>query len=173
MQMNGKGFSCGLCAAVALVCASLAFAEEVAPADHLKAKLLAVGESQRYYWAWTYPWLNHGGWTGDMRNVVEKDGAFLPKPLDEVKLECGYQKCAGGRRAVLNYADLASLVGTWHSDRYYKVNRAGMTAAIKKQWREFGGVMVFSWHMDVSPSCCDRRGSQLRVREHMGRRMGH
>ena len=25
--MNGKGFSCGLCAAVALVCASLAFAE--------------------------------------------------------------------------------------------------------------------------------------------------
>ena len=30
--MNGKGFSCGLCAAVALVCASLAFAEEVAPA---------------------------------------------------------------------------------------------------------------------------------------------
>lgn len=152
MQMNGKGFSCGLCAAVALVCASLAFAEEVAPADHLKAKLLAVGESPRYYWAWTYPWLNHGGWNGDMRNVVEKDGVFLPKPLDEVKLECEYQKCAGGRRAVLNYADLASLVGTWHSDRYYKVNRAGMTATIKKQWHDFGGVMVFNWHMD-HPYC--------------------
>ena len=131
--------------ALAAACAA---AGDGSVAEQLKAKLQAVGESPRYYWAWTYPWLNHGGWTGDMRNVVEKDGAFLPKPLDQVKLECGYQKCTDGRRAVLNYADLASLVGTWYSDRYYKVNRAGMTAAIKKQWREFGGVMVFNWHMD-------------------------
>lgn len=137
---------------VVSLAAACADAGDGSVAEQLKAKLVAVGESQRYCWAWTYPWLNHGGWTGDMRNVVEKDGAFLPKPLDEVKLECGYQKCAGGRRAVLNYADLASLVGTWHSDRYYKVNRAGMTAAIKKQWREFGGVMVFNWHID-HPYC--------------------
>ena len=132
--------------------AACAAAGDGAVADQLKAKLLAVGDSPQYYWAWTYPWLNHGGWTGDMRNVVEKDGVFLPKPLDEVKLKCEYQKCANGRRAVLNYADLASLVGTWHSDRYYKVNRAGMTAVIRKQWREFGGVMVFNWHMD-HPYC--------------------
>ena len=118
----------------------------------VKANLLKVGESNRYYWAWTYPWLNHGGWNGDMRNVVKKDGIFYPKPLDQVTLKCAYQKYSEGRRAVVNYADLASLVGTWHSDRYYKVNRAGMTAVVKKQWREFGGIMVFGWHMD-QPYC--------------------
>ena len=116
------------------------------------AKLKAVAASPNYYWAWTYPWLDHGNWAGDTRLVVEKDGKFLPKPMDEVKLSCGLQKFTGGRRAVVNYADLASLVGTWHSDRYYRVNRAGMTAAIKRQWKEFGGVMVFNWHMD-QPYC--------------------
>ena len=152
MQMRRKGFIGGLCAAGALVCVGLALAAEGAPADQLKTRLLAVGESNSYYWAWTYPWLNHDAWDGDKRNVVESDGVFSPKPLAEVKLECSYQKCADGKSAVINYADLASLVGTWHSDRYYKVNRAGMTAAVKKQWAEFGGVMVFNWHMD-HPYC--------------------
>ena len=137
-----------------------AFAADVAPADQpkatpaeqLKAKLLKVGDSPNYYWAWTHSWRDPWKGGGDMRNVVENDGAFSPKPPDEVKLECGYQKLSGGRRAVLNYAELGSLVGTWNTDRYYEVNRAGMTAVVKKQWAEFGGVMVFSWHMD-NPYC--------------------
>ena len=72
-----------LIAAIVFVftCVNLAFAAEGTPADQLKVKLLAVGDSPNYYWAWTYPWLNHGGWTGDMRNVVEKDGVFLPKQM--------------------------------------------------------------------------------------------
>ena len=123
-----------------------------ANADWVLADLRAVANSPNYYWAWTYEWLNHAGVTGDMRNVVEKDGVFVPKPLSEVELVCDIQKRTGGRTAVLNYADLASLVGTWHPERYYKVNRAGMTAAVKKQWAEFRGVMVFNWHMD-HPYC--------------------
>ena len=64
--------------------AACAAAGDGSVAEQLKAKLVAVGESQRYYWAWTYPWLNHGGWAGDMRNVVEKDGVFLPNPAETV-----------------------------------------------------------------------------------------
>ena len=82
----------------AFTCVNLAFAAEGTPADQLKAKMLAVGDSPNYYWAWTHPWLDHGGWTGDMRNVVKTGREFLPKPLDEVKLECEYQKCADGRQ---------------------------------------------------------------------------
>lgn len=121
-------------------------------AARLKARLLEIGKSPRYCWAWTYPWIDHKDWSGDMRFVVESDGAFMPKPLEEVSLECEYQTYSGGQRALLNYADLASIAGTWHSDRYYAVNRAGLAAAAKKQWREFGGVMVFGWHMD-HPYC--------------------
>ena len=82
---------------VVSLAAACAVAGDGSVAEQLKAKLLAVGESQRYYWAWTYPWLDHSGWTGDMRNVVKTGREFLPKPLDEVKLECEYQKCADGR----------------------------------------------------------------------------
>ena len=120
--------------------------------DWVLSDLRKVADSPNYYWAWTYEWLNHAGVAGDMRNVVEKNGAFTPKPLSEIKLVCDIQKRTGGRTAVLNYADLASLVGTWHPERYYKVNRAGMTAAARKQWSEFRGVMVFNWHMD-HPYC--------------------
>lgn len=109
----------------------------------------SVAASPNYYWAWTYPWLDHGGWLGDGRFVREKDGRYLPKSLDEVNLTCDYvSRYTGGRRALINYADLASVVGTWHSPRYYAVNRAGLTAAIQKQWQAFGAIMVFNWHMD-------------------------
>ena len=64
--------------------AACALAGDGSVAEQLKAKLVAVGESPRCYWAWTYPWLNHGGWAGDMRNVVEKDGVFLPNPAETV-----------------------------------------------------------------------------------------
>ena len=120
--------------------------------DWVLSDLRNVANSPNYYWAWTYEWLNHSGVKGDMRHVVERDGVFLPKPISEVELVCDVQKRTGGRTAVLNYADLASLVGTWHPERYYKVNRAGMTAAIRKQWAQFRGVMVFNWHMD-HPYC--------------------
>lgn len=111
-------------------------------------KLKAVAASPNYYWAWTYPWLDHGKRTGDMRNVVEENGRFRPKPLADVKLSCDYMKFADGRRTLINYADLASVVGTWHSPRYYAVNRAGLTAAIQKQWAAFGAITVFNWHID-------------------------
>ena len=87
-----------------------AVAANAADADAVKARLLSVADSPRYYWAWTYPWLNHGGWMGDMRNVVEKDGDFMPKQIDEVRLECEYQKCADGRSVVTTGVDSDQLV---------------------------------------------------------------
>ena len=120
--------------------------------DDVLARLGEVAASPNYYWAWTYPWLDIKMDHGDMRYVVERDGRFFPKPTDEVRLESIYQKYASGRRALITYADLASLVGTWHPERCYLVNRAGLTAAIKRQWKEFGGLQVFNWHMD-QPYC--------------------
>ena len=148
--MKNRSFLC-LTAALVLGCAVVADAQ-VSNREAVFARLRQVAESSSYYWAWTYPWLDHGNWRGDRRFTVEKDGKVLPMPTDEVKLACSYQQYAQGRRAVINYADLASLVGTWHVDDYYRINRAGMTAAIKRQWKEFGGIMVFNWHMD-QPYC--------------------
>ena len=122
------------------------------PASLLLDKLKAVANSPRYYWAWTHtlvdPWLQQG----DARHAVAKDGGYVPKALSDVELKFDYGKYSGGRRTVINYSDLAAIAGTWHSPEYYAANRASLTAAIKKQWREFGGIVVFSWHMD-HPYC--------------------
>ena len=71
-------------AIVVSLAAACAVARDGSVAEQLKTRLMSVGDSPQYYWAWTYPWLNHGGWIGDMRNVVEKDGVFLPNPAETV-----------------------------------------------------------------------------------------
>lgn len=147
--MIGRGdFLRGACAAAA----AYGLPARASSREDVLARLEQVAASPNYYWAWTYPWLDIHKTKGDMQHVVEKDGRFFPKPTDDVRLECVYQKYTSGRRALINYADLASLVGTWHPERSYQINRAGLTAAIKRQWKEFGGIQVFNWHMD-QPYC--------------------
>ena len=136
----------------ALAVASAAFAGPDSNAAKTFEKLKAVAESPYYYWAWTHTWLDPWPWHGDMRYAVKKGNGFVPKPTADVQLSVGYQKYADGKRAVINYSDLATVTGTWHSPKYYAANRATLTAAIKRQWQEFGGIMVFSWHMD-QPYC--------------------
>ena len=141
---------CVVLATVSLVC----LAEGArSPKDAVMARLREVAKSKSYYWAWTHPWLEVWGKNGDATFAVKgPDGTLQPKKTSEVRLVSDCQKYAGGKRPLIAYSDLAALVGTWHSDRYYAANRATMTAAIRRYWRELGGVMVFSWHMD-QPYC--------------------
>ena len=125
---------------------------DASPAQKVFERLREVAASPNYYWAWTGTWLRDWDPAGDPRLVVDMGGSFAPKPTKDVILSCSYQNYSNGRRAVINYADLCSITGTWHDDRYYRINRAGLTAAVKRQWQEFGGIMVFSWHMD-HPYC--------------------
>jgi hypothetical protein len=118
----------------------------------VREKLMSVAESPNYYWAWTHAWVDPWEKNGPVKFAVRKCGGFVPKPASEVELSSVYQKYSDGRRAVVNYSDLFAITGTWFPPDYYKANRASLTAAIKKQWQEFGGIMVFSWHMD-HPYC--------------------
>lgn len=121
-------------------------------AGRVMAKLRSVSESNSCYWSWTHAWVNPWLLHGDVSHAVEKDGGFAPKPTGDVVLKSEYQKYADGRRAVISYSELAAVAGTWYPPRHYAANRASLTAAIKKQWHDFGGLMVFSWHMD-HPYC--------------------
>lgn len=128
-------------------------AETQTPRGRLLQRLGEVAESKSFYWAWTHPWLDVWKANGDASHAVKAaDGRYAPKPTDEVRLMCGCQKYSDGKRPLVAYTDMAALVGTWHSPRYYDVNRASMTAAIRRYWRELGGITVFTWHMD-HPYC--------------------
>ena len=121
-------------------------------AERVLARLKEVADSPNYYWAWTHPWMNAWERKGDARFAVKTEKGFEPLPTDKVKLACGYSKYADGRLVAIGYSDLAAVAGTWHSQQYYAANRATLTAAIKRHWREYGGITVFSWHMD-QPYC--------------------
>ena len=89
---------------------------------------------------------------GDRRFAVKKGEGFAPLPTADVRLDCAYTQYTDGRRVLLAYSDLAAVTGTWHAPAYYAANRATLTAAIRRFWKECGGVTVFSWHMD-HPYC--------------------
>ena len=121
-------------------------------AERVLARLREVADSPNYYWAWTHPWMDAWDRKGDARFAVKTEKGFEPLPADKVKLACGYSKYADGRFVAIGYSDLAAVAGTWHSQQFYAANRATLTAAIKRHWREYGGITVFSWHMD-QPYC--------------------
>jgi len=61
---------------------SLAFAVVTlradSPARELRQRLLEVGRSDSFYWAWTDAWLDRcGAKNGDRRHVDFVDGAFI------------------------------------------------------------------------------------------------
>lgn len=121
-------------------------------AGRVLAKLKAVANSKSYYWAWTHPWMDPWPMAGDRRFAVKKGEGFAPLPTADVRLDCAYTQYTDGRRVLLAYSDLAAVTGTWHAPAYYAANRATLTAAIRRFWKECGGVTVFSWHMD-HPYC--------------------
>ena len=109
--------------------------------------LRAKAASDSFYFAWTHVWMTPWPAKGDQRHVIETDGKVLPKPIDEIELKEDIAEKIGVAPK-LYYSDLAGIAGTWHSDRYYEVNRAGFGAVIRKAWKDYRGVCVFSWHMD-------------------------
>ena len=121
-------------------------------AGRVLAKLKTVANSKSYYWAWTHPWMDPWPMAGDRRFAVKKGEGFAPLPTADVRLDCAYTQYTDGRRVLLAYSDLAAVTGTWHAPAYYAANRATLTAAIRRFWKECGGVTVFSWHMD-HPYC--------------------
>ena len=124
------------------------------PADRCLAHLREVAESKSFYWAWTYPWFAHNEFNGDARFAVERDGAILPKHLEETRLETpAWREEAKleqrfGILPKFYYQDLCYVTGSWRSSQFYARNRATLTSVIRKAWKDYGAVCVFSWHMD-------------------------
>lgn len=144
MTLRLKG---GRAAAVAAV-AFASLSGLASPREDVLAKLRRTAASPNYYWAWTHAWLDVDPNRGDRTHVVEKDGRILPRPTSDVALVSACQRYSGGLRPVINYSDLCAVSGIWQRDVYYRVNRAGLTASVKRHWKELGGLQVFSWHMD-------------------------
>ena len=124
------------------------------PAAKLHRHLQEVAASPSFYWGWTYPWFSHRDPKGDLSNAVAVNGTFEPKPLAETTLAAPAwreeEKLAKkyGIQPALYYLDLSFVTGTWRKPEFYAACRASMTAVIRKAWKDYGAICVFSWHMD-------------------------
>ena len=125
------------------------------PAVKLFRHLQEVAASPSFYWGWTYPWFSHRDPQGDTSNAIRRDdGTFVPKPLDETKLEAPAwreeEKLAKkyGIQPTLYYLDLRFVTGTRQKPEFYAACRASMTSVIRKAWKDLGAICVLCWHMD-------------------------
>ncbi|MBQ0033556.1 MAG: hypothetical protein KBT68_12280 [bacterium] len=138
--------------AMAAVCLSVGAGT---PAQDLKERLLKVGASKSFYWAWTDPWLDRcGAPEGDMRYAdVTKDG-YRPKALKDTVLQ-NRDWAALGAVPRIAYTGFEAVAGG-KPGKYHQVNRAALAAVVRKAWQDHGGITVFTWHLG-SP-CVSRRG---------------
>ena len=140
------------CAIVASLLAGNAAAET--RAEKLERHLQKITEAREFYWAWTYPWFNHWTKDGDHGNAVVQDGKLVPKAFAETSIETPLWRDEGKlskRHAIqpqVAYFDLGYITGTWNRKEFYIANRASMTAVIRKAWKEYHAIPLFSWHMD-------------------------
>ena len=120
------------------------------------SRLGKAAESSSFYWAWTNEYLDIWKSKGDRSCAMRgEDGSWRPLPYDSVRLEADVLKHTDGRRALVNYWELFSIAGTWWPDEYYAVNRATVSAQVRKLWRDHHALPVFTWHID-NPCCTNR-----------------
>ncbi len=117
------------------------------PAAELFRDLKAMTDSPAFEFVWTHAWMNPWAGDGDKRFVTNVNGRIVAKPLSEIRLTNRICEETGVAPR-LYYSDLAGIVGSWHRDEYYDINRKGFAQVIRKAWRDYRGVCVFSWHMD-------------------------
>lgn len=132
---------------IAVALAGCNFFEGKTPAQTALDDLKAIAASPNFEFAWTHVWMSPWPMYGDETNMIDVKGKPQPKPLGDTVLKNHIAEAIGvGPR--IYYSDLAGIAGSWHSDRYYEVNRASFAAVIRKAWKDHRGICVFSWHMD-------------------------
>ena len=141
-----------ICLSLVLVGAAL-WADS--PARELQQRLRKVGDSDSFYWAWTDAWLDRCGATsGDKRYANVRGGECCPKSLDETMLQNGF-RAKLGVAPIVAYTDVNAIISD-RDDIRHRINRASLTAVIRKAWDEHRGVTVFTWHL--GNPCASRTG---------------
>ena len=131
---------CGLCACLCALCVEAADT----PSQVFLSRLRQVAESGRFVYSWTNPWRP----TDAEFRVQEGDG-WRPKAPDEFAFTSKFKGVTGEDYApVLYFTELNLVAGTYFGEEAYARNRASMTAMVRKAWRDYRAVPVFSWHVE-------------------------
>ena len=117
-------------------------AERSKRADALFRQLRAVRREGKFVFSWTHPWPE----TSQDFRVMTANGP-APKPPDDSDFDNGLSRIAGCN-PVMYFTDFYNVTGTWRAPGRNAETRASMLGMIRKAWRKYHAVPVFSWHAE-------------------------
>jgi hypothetical protein len=117
-------------------------AERSKRTDMLFRQLRALGGKDRFVFSWCHPWPE----TSEEFRVMTKNGP-APKSPDDSEFVYGLSRIAGCN-PVMYFTDFYNVTGTWQAPERYAETRASLLGMIRKAWRKYQAVPVFSWHLE-------------------------
>lgn len=117
-------------------------AERSKRTDMLFRQLRALRGKDRFVFSWCHPWPE----TSEEFRVMTKNGP-APKASDDSEFVYGLSRIAGCN-PVMYFTDLYNVTGTWQTPERYAETRASLLGMIRKAWRKYQAVPVFSWHLE-------------------------
>ncbi len=105
--------------------------------------LLSLPDQGKFVYAWCHPWNEK---SGEFR--VETPTGPTPRPLDTFDLKGKGFYPLIERTPIIYFTDFAFVTDETRPEEKMAAYRASMTAIIRKAWREYRAVPVFSWHME-------------------------
>ena len=113
--------------------------------------LKRLGEEGKTVASWLEPWEGehtyYGVASGVSNLVVDVgDGTYRPAPDDGQKLPDVYVKALTGHDPLVYFLDFNRVTGTFYGREYYSRGRATYEALVKRAYRQYHAVPVFSWH---------------------------
>ena len=116
------------------------------------ARLKKAQDEGRFYFSWLKPWYgSEHTYDPVLTNCWERSpsGGYRAKPTKEARFDGNtVADRVPGVDPLVYFLDFNEVAGTYCGRDYYRRNRAGLEALVKKAYEEFGAIPVFSWHAE-------------------------
>ncbi|HRR33484.1 MAG TPA: glycosyl hydrolase [Kiritimatiellia bacterium] len=110
--------------------------------EGLFRQLRDIRRKGRFVYSWTHPWPE----AAQEFRVMTENGP-VPKAPDDSDFVGGFAR-KFGCNPVMYFTDFYFVTGTWQTPERYAETRASLLGMIRKAWRMYQAVPVFSWHVE-------------------------
>ena len=108
----------------ALAFATLAAERTPSATERLRERLLEIGRSDKFVYAWSTSWWS---WNDKWFDAFHRASGVWPS---------------------LCFHEFRDICGTWNTPGYYATNRTNFTAVVTRGYRERGTIPLVTWHLE-------------------------
>lgn len=112
-------------------------------------RLKGLSGTGRWVHSWTCPWdIRKRVYSMALSNCydVVSAGVYRPRPVAAADLGHSRVKELAGKDPLVYFTEFAYVAGSFYGKDIYARSRAAMETMVKKAYRDYGAIPVFSWH---------------------------